>query len=214
MKLIRQSSSTFAAIAAIILSMPCQTLAGTIVDTGPGASGWTGGTGLLNDPTWAYQNIAIEFTLTSATNITSVEGWISEGEGSSGNLTIGIGTSPGDLLFSGTYESQILPKINQWTGLTGLDWSLEAGTYWVSFLPNAGFLASMPGGAPQPTSRYAFSQTNNPPWNIYNYSGLETDALGLRISGEAHSVPDGGENVLLVGSVFVVLAGLRRRFVR
>ena len=211
MKSIRLPSIIITAIAAIVLTVPRQMLADTIVDTDQGISGWTGGKSLFNDPDGAYQNLAMEFTLISATNITSVEGWISEANGSNGSLTIGIGTTPGDLLFSGMYQSQTLPEINQWTGLTGLDWYLEAGTYWVSFIANTGFSASMPGSAPLPTSRYAVSQTFNPSWNVYNYDGLETDALGLRVSGDVQSIPDTGVNIFMFGGVLVGLAGLRRR---
>ena len=209
MNFIRLPSSVFAAIVATILSMPCQTLADTIVDTGPGFSDGAGGYSLVNDGELS-QNIALQFTLSSSANITSVEGWIIEYV-NTGNLTIGIGTSPGDMLFNGTFQSQGL-FADQWEGLTGLNWSLESGTYWVSFIANPGFSGAMPGGAAQPLSSWAIS-FNSPNWSVLPTFGLEQNAFGVRILGNPQSVPDSGVNVIVLGGVLVSLAGLRRRFV-
>jgi len=175
MKCHRLSTRFVAVIAAAILSIPCQTFAGTIVDTGPGDSITAGAALYPGGP----QRLAGKFSVTSATTINSVEGWIGQHNlNSTGSLTISVGLSQDIALFSGTISTPQLGRIAaQWTGLTGLNWSLAAGDYWVTFAGNGGFDGFMPYGAPNPLIHYSY---NNSAAGWFDEPSLD---FGVRITG-------------------------------
>jgi hypothetical protein len=103
-----------------------------LVDTGPSGPVATG----LVD--WNTQWLAGEFSASHAWRITSVEGWIvpSGVERFGGPLRIGLlrdgGDIPSEPLFS-TVTS--VPGVGPagWYGQSGLNWTIQTGSFWVSF---------------------------------------------------------------------------------
>ena len=119
--------------------------ANIVIDTGPGYTGFPGGLTLGSAPDGTGgQSLAGRFEIPSFTHVTAAAGWIATFDTQFGaqftssyeaTLTIGIasdaGSLPGSLLFqsSTVHGSQAAG----WTGLTGLDWGLLPGTYWITF---------------------------------------------------------------------------------
>ena len=169
-------------IAALALTLPLLNAhAAYIVDTGAAGSG----------PYWVFdesQYFAAEFTTTQAYRIKSLESVFSSF--GAGNVTFGIstdaGTYPGTSLFSKTVAFATDNDVN-WGGAYDLDYRLEAGTYWITFVPDAAFRGAMPGVATTPLDRYAQGNYSN--W----YTGGATDyaflKLAVRIDGEV-AAPD------------------------
>lgn len=200
---------TAAILAALVtmLAVPNAVLATTIIDTGAVPSNPAPGL-TLGRTSESFQNLAGKFTLSGPTTITSVKGWIAEEE-SAGNLRIAIGTSPGDALYSGVYAGIGGSGLSQWTGLTGLGWSLEAGDYWVSFLAEEGFQGWMSWGVPHPLSAYANQVSDGDKAGAW--SALEAPyQLGVRIEA-ADRAPDGGSMIAMCGLVFAGIIVLTRK---
>lgn len=153
--------------------------AATIVDTGT-PSGASFGFNIA-------QYFAGEFTLSAQTNITSIETYFSIVASVPGGGTVTIqllndgGNVPGPtLLYSQSFGVPDSAPL-AWRGLSSLDWTVDAGTYWVAFVAS-GINAVMPGSAPNPMDQYAI-------WNPAS-GWLEPRILidiGARISGDAVS---------------------------
>lgn len=193
-------------IVALALTLPLfNAQAAYIVDTGA--------TGL--GPYWVFeerQYFAAEFTTTEAYRIKSLEGVFSTF--GAGNVTFGIstdaGTYPGTTLFSKTVAFASDNDI-AWRGAYNLDYQLAAGTYWLSFVPDASFQGAMPGVATTPLPRYAQGNYSN--W----YTGGATDyaylELAVRIDGEVAAPSDVPEpaTAALAGIAALGLIASRRR---
>jgi len=167
----------------ISLSLPLQSEANTIVDTGTpsGATLWT---------FWYAQYFAGEFTIADTHVIQTIEGYFSNHySGLPGTVDIAIHTDggdiPGAILFQGTTPEVGAGAPLGWYGVSGLNQLLTPGTYWASFKPSSGFIyGSMPGFAPNPLSEYANALVELD----YEWQGDDTPGIGLRINYEP--VPD------------------------
>ena len=182
---------------AATLSIAAPAQAATIVDTGTPA-----GRGVALYPN---QQLAGYFSLTSATVLTDVQGFMGAAD-NPGDVTIAISEGsdlPSTPLYAGTFASV---KAASFQGLSGLNWLLEAGNYWVSFSSTGN--NGMTLGAPDPLSKGAFWQ--NGQW--YGEARSE-DSLGVRISGVAAAVPEPATwAMMLLGLGMVGAAARRRRF--
>ena len=130
------------AVVAISISLTASA-AETIVNTGPGGNGDPGGGLTLGlDSIGGYQNIAGEFQLLDPTEVGSIFGWIGldRDDLAGGTLNISIlanDPNTGTVEFSqDTTLGAGVDQVPGWTGLSGLDLNLSAGTYWVEiFIP-------------------------------------------------------------------------------
>lgn len=182
--------------------------AGLIVDTGEGSPTgtlWTLGSG---DTVLFPQWLAAEFTLDTSHYITGIEGWLISEDNLGNTFTITVygdaGETPdtGNLIYSKEATISNTTGAN-WEGYT-IDWGngleLLAGSYWVSFEVrshhNQTYGGSMPGGAQNPLSNYAFSDGN---WHAYDDLGI-----GVRITGNVISVPIPAPFTLLGIGLFAI----------
>jgi hypothetical protein len=138
-------------LAAVALGFSQPASAAFVVDTGtptPNASRY------VLDP---IQSLAAFFTLSSATTIKSVEGYVRSSGGNTATITIySNGTVPvsANSLFSASFTT--LPgSTDAWQGVFNQNWALAAGSYWVGFGSTGD--DAMLGTAPSPLSAYAFT---------------------------------------------------------
>jgi VPDSG-CTERM motif len=130
---------------------------------------------------------------------------------------------PGSLLFQSSttvYGSQAAG----WTGLTGLDWGLLPGTYWITF-SSTDALGYMPlldpgNGGLFPLSKYA--ARNSAPWHDLQATlpPNSQQFLGVHIIGqnskphpehpEHPRVPDAGSTLTLLSMGFGILGFMRQ----
>ncbi len=158
------------------------------------------------------QYFAGEFSVAGNYTINNIESYFqSENYGSasvSNVIDISIhsdaGNTPGATLFS----TQIIFDPNlplDWHGVGGLDWSINAGTYWVSFVPDT-FVGIMPGIAPNPLDEYALGGFGT--WLDSGADFYDSLALGFQIDATPTSAPE--PSLLALLSIGLIAMGLVR----
>ncbi|RXK55353.1 hypothetical protein ESB00_05500 [Oleiharenicola lentus] len=176
-------------------------------------------TGTPDDSTpWSFANwqyFGAEFNVTQDTVISSVEGYFSNQWGTAGNVTFALHAdnsyNPGAVLYSSALAMGGSDPLS-WYGVFGLNWSIAAGTYWVSFMPDSNIAGTMPDAAPNPLAQYS-QASGNYGWQANYANAWDHLHLGVRINGDAAGVPDHGSIALIWGLVGLVgiLAHRRQR---
>lgn len=181
-----------AGVAVIAVAGAKPALAACIVDTGPGLTG--GGVNFSLD---SRQYFAGEFTVAKNSTIDNIMGWLGIGRSNSGgSVRVSLHSDGGDVPGAALFSKSFTPDPNyiaffpenpdpniRWQGVSDLNWSVTAGTYWASFVPDQNFSGFMPGGAPMPLDHYA-SNNGFGGWQPNTSSNL---GLGIRVGGEPTS---------------------------
>ena len=173
-----------------------------LVDTGSGGTTSIGAVSLFGSGSTTcspqpgcasdFQYLGARIQLSQAATVTGVELWVvpfSFG----GDLTVRIreevsglpGANAPPLFSANSIYAKTFPSAPnvfgspQWVAFNGMDAVLAAGTYWITLEPAAGtnMNYSLPGGAPNALSKYAFYSFGNP-----GYVQLP-NALGIRVAG-------------------------------
>ena len=183
-----------------------------VVDTGTPSVGGTN---------WSLrpgQSLAGFFTLTSATVVTSVEGFIDpfvedfrDPFVTIANLSVTIysdGPVPGPSrgLYSYAFKANPALKTGAWQGVFGKSQLLAAGGYWVGFATD-GFSA-MRGSAPTPLAKYAFG-TDSGGWSESGYL-----TVGVRIAGTPAvdgAIPEPASWAMMIAGFGMVGGAMRRK---
>lgn len=185
-----------------------------IVDTGAASSHrgliLDGDSGILD---WTQSWHAGLFTLHTDTIITGVEAWMTVI--TSGAMTTSIYSAADGLpgasaaLFSTTYNLTSGGSFFDWQGISGLNWQLSAGSYWLSEEPghDSSFSGALWMQPHDPLTHYAESIRSG--WE-YDPQGQDgPDQWALRITGAA--VPEPATWALMIVGFGLVGAGLRSR---
>ena len=210
----------------VSLSFGGTTHAALLIDTGPGPATQAGLTLYApgKPPAGPFQYLGGQFTLGQAADITSVNGWI--GVFSSGRMKVAIHKNklstdmPGKTLRS---RSFLVPDVGtsdntgHWQAFAGLDWHLNAGTYWITLepVPTRGFSGVAPVGQlplADPLSKYALLHTGSSTWSETPLQ-IGFQIYGNQIFQRAALVPEPSSSLLL-GAGLIALIGVcqaRRR---
>lgn len=191
----------------------CSAHAGLIVDTGePPEPGF--GSALIGSNNGYYQYQAGKVTFASSYQINSVDTHLSFFDpyfAVGGTFSIALynndgASGPGSLAYSagGGY----MPDDSQgaWYGVSGLNWLVDAGTYWIAFeAQNSSINAIMSYAAQSAATEYAYNV------NYGGYSGYTTELSGspfsLRIDADlVNEVPEPGSLVLLLVSLLIMFS--------
>ncbi|HEX5126787.1 MAG TPA: PEP-CTERM sorting domain-containing protein [Rhodocyclaceae bacterium] len=131
-----------------------------------------------------FQYFAGKFSLSNDTVINTIESYFSTDVGSIAfSVYSDGGAAPGSLLDS---ASLITTRDDHatWNGVTNLNWSLVAGSYWVVFQPDFQSAAAEMGGvAPSPLLAYSINHSSG--WEV-PVSDLR---IGVRIDTENLPAP-------------------------
>jgi hypothetical protein len=170
-----------------------------IVDTGPGPA--EGGGWSLYDTSW----LGAGFSLLNNTTLTDIYGWMA----GVGTAHIGIyddgGGLPGGELFSSQFT---LESTNDWYGLSGLDWGLAAGDYWVTFeVRSDDSLVS--GSMPEPSANPLPTAYRNLSSSSFSWQGPNSLEIGVLIEGTP--VPEPSTFILLGAGLAGLGFVVRRR---
>lgn len=164
---------------------------------------------------WAFNSghsYAGRFSVLGATTIDKVEGYFGTDAGAVGISLFGDradgegGFIPGSALRTASLATGAGEAT--WRGLSGLNWTVGEGSYWIVFSASwdSASQASMPGTVANPLAGYALEQGGQ--W--YDAAGLGLDQ-GLRVEASAPAVPEPGSMALFgVGLAVVGVVGRRK----
>ncbi len=196
--------SRAALLTVVVIATTSPATAAFVVDTGTP-------TGIVSPALSPSQSLAGYFTLGSNTIVSSVEGYIFAAPSSRG-ITINIhrdGIFPNDteILFTSTFTPSPSMSTEDWKGISGVNWNLAAGSYWVSFATTGS--NSMRSGVPSALARYA--STSESAWRA-----LDDFALGIRIGGRptVAAVPEPTTWAMIIAGFGMVGGALRNRNTR
>jgi hypothetical protein len=185
--------------------------AATIFDTGTPTGG----------DTWVFsstQYFAGQFNLPVATDITSAQGFFDNVfSGLAGTVTVEIltgtpSTGPGTVLYS---QGIVLGAgaTDAWYGVTGVDWVLDPGTYWLAFAPDADISGGAPSSAPDSMVKYAANGGPNIGWGGSPQQFNQFD-IGMRAFGDVVTPVPATLPLFATGLGGLGLLGWRKRKAR
>jgi hypothetical protein len=148
------------------------------------------------------QDIAVPFTLTSATSIQSI---LTSLDGQ-GDVTLGILASQGGTPAGGAwlYSAHLTDPVMD-TTLSPTGWTLDAGTYWLAAVADTGFDGQWQSG----TEDYGgdWAQADASGWTAVTSTFIGRPAARITV---AAAVPEPGHYALMLAGGLLV-AGLARR---
>lgn len=191
----------FVAISLMLISQA--SFSTLIVDTGTPSGSGSGSAWLLSDANW----LAGEFSLTEDYVITDIFGYMYDTDG--GSLTLAIYGDGGDIpdtaneIFSGTFNVAAGSQAD-WYGLSNLNLSLAAATYWVAFEVRAtdDYSGGIAYTSPNPLNDHAFGTDEG----YTNQNTVEAN-IGVQIYGDpdVHNVPEPSSLLLILLGLLSVI---------
>ena len=210
-------------LALMLILVPCQIHASLIVDTGqPTSNGY-----LLSQDQW----LAAEFIIDESYTLTDIQTYMFVNYGGLLDIVIYEGTimktyldqyltpNTSNLLYRNTID--VSQGLEDWRGLSDIDWKLTSGTYWIAFeTRDPSLQAGLLYGSSNPSGYNEAYTWDGKYWNPENYNYGRMD-LGIKIWGDlltsADKLPCGSipepATMLLFGTSLIGLATLgRKRF--
>lgn len=194
--------TSFASLALVLLAATAsQAQAAASIDTGTPTDPLSAL--VLDGSNWLAGQVSFQ----QSSVIESINAYVND-MGSGGTFTVALYSDsathlPGSLLNSWTATFSSASNLDGWNGVSNLNQSVSAGSYWVALEVQGSdsFSGSAPLSPPAPLAKYAF--------NDGSYLGYQamSQAFGLQVA----AVPEPEELALMLAGLGIIAAVARRK---
>lgn len=180
----------------LLLLAASQANAAVAVDTGTPTG--SGSPLALDNTDWVAGFVHFD----QATQIDSVLGYLDDNGNGGGNFSIALYTDNANKVGSFISSADAAYSNLGWNGASNLNWSVDAGDYWVALEVNDFSNFLLPVGAPNPLTHTAFNEDSG-------YKTFDGLSFGLQVNTVA-AVPEPETYALMLGGL-VMLGWVARR---
>jgi hypothetical protein len=195
-----------AVLTIVLLLAAASANADVFIDTGTPNDGYSVIANIINFDTGyrSYESRGYRLSFTEAYNITGITSYLNTGNSVGIAMTLftdNYGT-PGTLLYNGIFFEPGIEFADTWAGLSGINWQVNAGNYWLVYNTGDGI------------ARIYQSSTDFD--TVYKYDTFEWDPIGrtsvsLRITGNVNPVPEADTSAMLLMGAGLMGFMVRRR---
>jgi len=181
--------------------------ADVFIDTGTPNNSWSTIANIRNFDTGyeSYESRGYRLSFTESYNITGITSYLNTGNSVGIAMTLfadNSGTPNFPLLYQGIFFEPGIEFADTWAGLSGINWQVNAGNYWLVYNTGDGI------------ARIYGSSTDFD--TVYKYDSFGWDPIGrtsvsLRITGDVNPVPEADTSAMLLMGAGVMGFMARRR---
>ena len=195
------------AVLTIVLSLAAASAnAGVFIDTGTSNNTWSTIANIRNFDTGysSYESRGYRLSFTEPYNITGITSYFNTVNSVGIAMTLFADNSgtPSSLLYQGIFFEPGIDGADTWAGLSGIDWQVNAGNYWLVYNTGDG-IARLYGSSTEFDTVYKYDS--------FGWEPVGRTSVSLRITGDVAVVPEPDTSVMLLMGAGVMGFMARRR---